>query len=259
MILALDIGNTNIEIGILSDKEGSFDLITSFRFFSRINITEDEIGIFLLNCLSIKNISNLDINGMIYSSVVPNLDSKVEKMFNKYFKGKIIEVNEKTKLGIINRYKNPKEVGSDRLVNATAVYHLYKKNAIVVDMGTATTICAITEKGEYLGGTIFPGIQTSANALREKTARLPAINIQKKDKILQEDTASAIESGIFFSNFFALKGMIELLAKEVNFKEYLIVGTGGYTFIFKDAGIFDIYDEHLTLKGLKIIRDLNNL
>ncbi len=258
MILALDIGNTNIEFGILGDKKGSFDLIASFRFFTRINITEDEIGLFILNYLNLKNIASSDITRMIYSSVVPPINDKIEKMFNKYFKGEIIEVNENTKLGITNKYKNPREVGSDRLVNATAVYHIYKKNSIIVDMGTATTICAITEKGEYLGGTIFPGIQTATNALREKAARLPAINIQKKEKLLSDDTASAIESGIFFSNLFALKGMMELLAKEVNFKEYLKIGTGGYTSIFKDSGIFDIYDEFLSLKGLKIIGDLNS-
>ncbi|HOJ65190.1 MAG TPA: type III pantothenate kinase [Spirochaetota bacterium] len=258
MLLCLDIGNTNIEFGIFTDRKNDFDIIASFRFFTHINITDDEIGLFVMNYLNIENINPSKIDKMIYSSVVPPINDKIEKMFNKYFKGKMIEVNEKTKLGIVNKYKNPREVGSDRLVNATAVYHIYKKNAIIVDMGTATTICAITEKGEYLGGTIFPGIQTATNALREKAARLPAINIQKRDRILSDDTASAIESGVFFSNLFALKGMMDLLAKEVNFNEYIKIGTGGYTSIFKDSGIFDIYDESLSLKGLKIISDLNN-
>lgn len=257
MLLALDIGNTNIEFGVFLDNN-SFDIIASFRFFTRTNITYDEIGLFIINYLNIENIHSSKISRMIYSSVVPPINDNIEKMFYKYFKGKITEVNEKTKLNILNKYKNPREVGSDRLVNAAAVYHIYKKNAIIVDMGTATTICALTENGEYLGGTIFPGIQTSTNALREKAARLPAINIQKKDRLLSDDTASAIESGVFFSNLFALKGMIEMLAKEVNFKEYIKIGTGGYTSIFKDSGILDIYDESLSLKGLKIIADLNS-
>ena len=124
-------------------------------------------------------------------------------------------------------------------------------------MATATTIDVVTNDGRYLGGTIFPGIQTSTQALRERTSRLPAINIQKCSRLLTEDTASAIESGVFFSNYYALKGMMSQLSEESNFCDYITIGTVGITNIFKGTDLFDDIDDILSLKGLKIISDLN--
>lgn len=257
MILALDIGNTNIEIGVLQDKLNDFNKIASARFYTRLDVTSDEIGLFTMNFLSINNIDIKRIKNGIFSSVVPPLNSIITKMLSDYFSIIPIEVNEKTNIGITNCYKNPKEVGSDRLVNATCAYHLYKKNSIIVDMGTATTLCAVTDTGKYLGGAIMPGISVATRALVEKAARLPAIKIQKKENLLSEDTASAIESGVYFSNYYALKGMIAQLAKDVGFQNYISIGTGGYISIFKEAGLFDIIEPLMTLKGLKIIIDLN--
>jgi type III pantothenate kinase len=253
----MDIGNTNIEIGVLPEKKGLFDVIASVRYYTRLDITSDQLGLFVINFLNVKKIDLDNIKGLIYSSVVPPLNNVIKKMFEDYFNENIIEVNENTKLGIKNCYKNPREVGSDRLVNAVACHYLYKKNCIIVDMGTATTICALTGKGEYLGGVIFAGINTSTQALTSKAARLPAIKIQKKDKILCEDTTSAIESGVYFSNYFALKGIIENLADEIKFRDYYKVGTGGLINIFDETGLFDKIENILTLKGLKIIYDLN--
>ena len=258
MILAIDIGNTNIEIGILPIKKNDFNIIATCRYFTRLDVTSDQIGLFILNFLNQKRIKSSEIKKMIFSSVVPPLNNIFINMFTNYFSNQILEVNEDKKLGIINCYKNPREVGSDRLVNATAANRLFKKNCIVVDMGTATTLCVVTGDSKYLGGTIFPGLITSTQALTNKAARLPSIKIQKKEKILSEDTASAIESGVYFSNYYALKGLIKQLAGEVGFKEYITVGTGGYITLFKDEGMFDIIDPILTLKGLKIILDLNS-
>ena len=258
MILAIDIGNTNIEIGILSTKPNDFNIISSIRYYTSLNITSDQIGIFILNFLRLKNINEKNIKSMIFSSVVPPLNNIFRKMFKDYFTADILEVNEELEIGIKNCYRNPREVGSDRLVNAAAVYKLFNKNAIIVDMGTATTLCAVTEKGEYLGGAIAPGVYTSASALTEKAARLPAIKIQKKEKVWGEDTASAIEAGVYFLNYFGLKGMIEKLSKEVGFKNFITIGTGGFVFLFKHDNLFNHIDSILTLKGLKIIYDLNN-
>ncbi len=257
LILAIDIGNTNIEIGVLSFKKDDFNILASFRYYTSLEITSDQMALFILNFLREKKIDSSEIKKMIFSSVVPPLNNIMRKMFSDYFSNEIIEVDEKIELGIMNCYKNPKEVGSDRLVNAAASYKLFKKNCIIVDMGTATTICVVTEDGKYLGGTILPGIQTATQALTNKAARLPSIKIQKKDKLLSEDTASAIESGVYFSNYYALKGMIKQLADEVEFKEYVSIGTGGYIVFFKEDKLFDIIDPLLTLKGLKIILDLN--
>lgn len=258
MILAIDIGNTNIEIGVLSIKKDDFNIIATCRYFTRLDVTSDQIGLFIINFLNQKKIKPSKVKKLIFSSVVPPLNNIFIKMFTDFFSNKIIEVNEEKKLGIINCYKNPGEVGSDRLVNAVAANKLYKKNCIIVDMGTATTLCAVTEDGKYLGGAIFPGLTTSTQALTSKAARLPSIKIQKKEKLLSEDTTSAIESGVYFSNYYALKGMIKQLAVEVDFKNYVTIGTGGYITLFKDKGIFDIIDPILTLKGLKIILDLNS-
>jgi len=258
LILAIDIGNTNIEIGVLPIKKNDFNLIATCRYFTGLEVTSDQVALFILNFLSQKNIDSSKIIKLIFSSVVPPLNNIFRKMYIDYFSGEIIEVNEQIELGITNCYKNPKELGSDRLVNATAAYKLFNKNCIIVDMGTATTLCAVTDDGKYLGGAIFPGITTSTQALTSNAARLPSIKIQKKRQLLSEDTASAIESGVYFSNYYAIKGMIRQLADEIGFKNYITIGTGGYITLFKDDKIFDIIDSILTLKGLKIILDLNS-
>jgi type III pantothenate kinase len=256
MILGLDVGNTNIEIGILMEEKDNYTVIESIRFFTRINITSDELALFIINFLNAKKIEISTIKSMIFSSVVPPINGKIRQMFEDFFSGEIIEVTENSILGIKNCYKNPREVGSDRLVNAAAVFKIYKKNSIIVDMGTATTVCVLKENGDYLGGAIFPGIFTATQALTEKASRLPAINILKMENLLTDDTTSAIEAGVYFSNYFALKGMIDRLAFEAGFKDYLKIGTGGYSKIFKDDALFDIIDFSLSLKGLKIIYDL---
>ncbi len=257
MILALDIGNTNVEIGILKDEPNNYNIFASVRYYTRLDITSDQFGLFILNFLNAKKIDLYSIKKMIFSSVVPPLNNIIRQMFKDYFTNEILEVDEETELSITNCYKNPREVGSDRLVNAMAVFKLYEGNCIVVDMGTANTICAVTDEGKYLGGTIFPGMNTSAQALTSKAARLPAIKLQRKQRLLSEDTTSAIESGVYFSYYYALQGMIKQLAEEVGFKKYLRIGTGGLINIFEESNIFDIIEPLLTLKGLKIISDLN--
>ncbi|OHD17060.1 MAG: hypothetical protein A2086_06155 [Spirochaetes bacterium GWD1_27_9] len=257
MILALDVGNTNIEIGVLFNEPANYQVNHSIRFFTRLNITSDELALFILNFLKIKEINPKQIKSMIFSSVVPPLNGRIKDMFCDYFNSDIIEVNDKIDIGIVNCYKNPKEVGSDRLVNASGIYKLYKKNAIIVDMGTATTLDVLTNDGKYIGGAIVPGILTATQALTEKASRLPAISIQKKEYLLTDNTAESIEAGVYFSNYYAMTGMIQKLAQEVGFKDYLKVGTGGFSRIFAYDNIFDIIDYSLSLKGLKVIYDLN--
>ena len=233
MILAMDVGNTNIEIGILNETPNDFTIIDSIRYFTRVNITSDEFGMFLLNWFSNIELDRKEIHSLVYSSVVPPMN------------------------GIVNSYRNPREVGSDRIVNATAVHALYAKNAIVVDMGTATTIDVVTAGGNYLGGVIFPGINTASQALRDKASRLPAISVHHCTRILAEDTASAIESGVYFSNYYALDGLIRGLAGEMGWTDYVKVGTGGVTNICKETKLFDAIDDELALKGMKVIFDIN--
>jgi len=256
LLLLADIGNTNIEIGIMNDKKGDLTVVQSYRYYTRANTTEDEFGFFLLNIVMLAGYKKDDINLLIFSSVVPPMNSVIQKSFIKYFNKPVYEVNHLTPLPIKNCYSNPEEVGADRLVNAAAVNQLYKnRNAIIIDMGTATTICALTSEGDYLGGIIIPGIRTSSDALTARAARLPAINISKKSQILQKGTTGAIESGIYYSTLFGLKGSVDKMIEELNFNESLIVGTGGYMTLFKDEKLADIIDDELSIKGLKIIAD----
>ena len=257
MILAMDVGNTNIEIGLLNETHGDFTIIDSIRYFTRVNITSDEFGMFLLNWLAHIDVNRREIHCLVYSSVVPPMNGIVKRMYKKYFSGDVLVVDENINVGIVNSYRNPREVGSDRIVNSTAVHTLYGKNAIVVDMGTATTIDVVTQDGRYLGGVIFPGINTASQALRDKASRLPAISIHHCTRILAEDTASAIESGVYFSNYYALDGLIRGLAAEMGWTDYVKVGTGGVTNIFKETKLFDTIDDELALKGMKVIFDIN--
>jgi len=257
MILGLDIGNTNIEIGVLSEKKNDLTVKASARFFTRNSLTSDELGFFILAFLDYHRIKKSSIKKAIYSSVVPPLNWSINKMCGDYFTKEIIEVGSNTEMGIKNCYKNPGEVGSDRLVNAACVHHLYKKNSIIVDMGTATTFCAVTKEGRYLGGAIMPGLMTSAEALTSKAAKLPAINIGRRTAILAENTVEAIEAGVYFSNLYSIRGIIEKLAGEAGFEDFIKAGTGGYMQIFKKEIHFDYLDSSLTLKGLKIIADMN--
>ncbi|MCG8572493.1 MAG: type III pantothenate kinase [Spirochaetes bacterium] len=258
MILAIDAGNTIVEIGVLPVVQNHLEIIASARFFTKMEITSDEFAVFILNFLKIHDIQPQQIKSLIYSSVVPPLDNMIYRMFADYFNGPIMQVTEKTKLNVRNCYQNPSEVGSDRLVGACyAAYHYKNQNAIVVDLGTATTICAIKSNGDYLGGIICSGMATSVNALTKKEAKLPAIRIIKKDKILGDNTIQALESGIYFSTLYALKGMIKKLAEEVGFSQYVTIGAGGFANIFVEDNIFDVIEDKMLLKGLKIIADIN--
>ncbi|HBD94095.1 MAG: hypothetical protein A2015_08510 [Spirochaetes bacterium GWF1_31_7] len=258
MILVLDVGNTNIEFGLFHNQKGDFTILSSARYFTKINITSDELGFFALRFLEVNGFTRKDINRLVYSSVVPQLNNKIESLFTTYFSGTIVKVSSDIHLGIKNKYKNPAEVGSDRLVNASLVYHEYKKNAVIVDMGTATTVCGLNADGDYLGGVIIPGVLTASQALFDKAAKLPAVSISYKDKVLSDNTIGAIESGIYFSNFYALQGIMKKLIAELQFDNCLKIATGGYSSIFQKDGLFDIVDDGLSIKGLKHISDINS-
>lgn len=259
MILAMDAGNTNLEIGLIPDEKGKCEIINSVRFYTKSQTTLDELGFFIINFLNFNKIDFHDIKAVIFSSVVPQLTNTIVKMCEKYFSGTILEVTSKLDLGIVNDYKHPEEVGADRLVNASYIYHKYRKNAVIVDMGTATTLCVLTADGRYKGGVIVPGIQTSQKALVTNAAKLPAFRIVRPEKILSDTTTEALESGLYFSNFYALKGMLARLAEESGFSDYITVATGGYAEIFFNNGLFDYFEGDLALRGLKVIADRNRM
>lgn len=257
MVLVFDVGNTNIEVGIFLEEFGNEKILATARRFTRREESADEFAFFVLRFLEVNNVKVDCIKKIIFSSVVPQLNFCFYHFATKYFsQSKVIEVSSKVNLGINNKYKNPAEVGADRLVNAAYVFYKYKCNSIIIDMGTATTFCVATKDGDYLGGAIMPGIYTSSQALFQKAAKLQSVEICKQKNIMGSSTVEAVESGIYFSNLYAISGIIDGIKKELGFEDCFVVGTGGYASLFAEK-VFDVFDNELAMKGLKYIADIN--
>lgn len=239
MILAIDIGNSSTSFGIFEEKKLKKRWVVETKMIS--------------GSLDIKEIG--DIGSIIIASVVPKVDAIIKKI---YPSAKFVKARDIRDLKI--KIKNLNEVGADRAVNAYAVRELYGCPAIVVDFGTATTFDVVSAKGEYLGGAIVPGIQMAADALAEKTAKLPRIKVLRPKKIIGDSTVEAMRSGVFYGYIALVEGMIRKLKVEIGKSkvEIRIVATGGYAkFIAKYASGIDIIDQDLTLKGLNIICQKN--
>jgi type III pantothenate kinase len=257
MIFVIDVGNTNIVLGIY-EKDS---LKVSWRISTDYTRTADEFGIQFLALFSNEGININEIHGIIVSSVVPNIMYSLTHSLNKYFHIEPIVVGPGVKTGINIKYDNPKEVGADRIVNAVAAHEKFNKNLIIIDFGTATTFCAVTSAGDYLGGTISPGIKISADALFEKAAKLPRISLIKTDNVICKNTVTSMQSGIINGYIglveYIVKKMKEEL-KENNTAEILVIATGGLSkLIAKYTDAIDYVDANLTLDGLRIIYDKN--
>ena len=253
MILTIDIGNTNIAIGIFKNKK----LIHHWRL-STIKIkTCDEYGIDFCNLFFYSNIRKEDIKGIIISSVVPSLQDEIERMCIKFFNIKPLIVGPGIKTGISIKIENPKELGADRVVNAVAAFYKFKKASIVVDFGTATTFDYISNKGEYEGGLISPGLYISINALAEKTSKLPFVDVHKPSKVVATNTVEAIQSGVFYGYIGLVKEIISRIKNEKK-SEPLVVATGGISnLISKEILEIDVIEPNLTLEGLNILYEKN--
>ncbi|ENK1245165.1 type III pantothenate kinase [Clostridium sporogenes] len=257
MILVLDVGNTNIVLGIYKNKE----LIANWRLATDNKRTADEYGIQVIELFSHNNLSFSDIEGVIISSVVPNIMYSLEHMISKYFNIKPIIVGPGVKTGINIKYDNPKEVGADRIVNAVAAHEIYKKPLIIIDFGTATTFCAITKEANYLGGTICPGIKISSDALFDKAAKLPRVELVKTPGVICKNTVASIQSGIIYGyagqvDYIVSKMKDEMIA--LGEEEPFVVATGGFAkLISEEAKSIDEINAILTLEGLRIIYEKN--
>jgi len=246
MLLAIDVGNTNIAYGLFNERK----LIRVWREPTPTKEMRD------VRC-EMRGGNKRDIDAVIISSVVPRLDKVLEKSIRKQLKLKPVFATHKN-IGLRIKLKEKAQVGADRLVNAYAVSKLYGYPAIIVDFGTATTFCAVNSKGEYLGGAIAPGIRLSAEALHFKTAKLPLIDFGMAEQSIGGDTKSAMLSGLYFGYISLVEGMIARFRKEIGAKAR-VIATGGYSsLIGKKTRIFDIIDPDLTLKGLRIVwEDMN--
>lgn len=256
ILLVIDIGNTNIVLGIFKDDE----LIFEWRISTDLRKTSDEYALTLRQALEYSNVKKSDIKEAIIGSVVPNLMPTIPKAVKKYLGIEPLIVDENIKTGIVNKYASPREVGVDRIINAVSACKKYSTPVIIVDIGTAITFDYISENKEYLGGAIAPGIAISSEALFMKTAKLPKIEIEMPDKVIGDSTVKSMQSGVVFGFIGLIDYIIEKILEEKNKTKdkVTIIATGGFSYLIaKQSKYITIIDKLITLDGLKIINDLN--
>lgn len=254
MLLVFDVGNTNMVLGIYKNKE----LIKYWRINTDKEKTSDEYGILINNLFQYENIDMKSIDDVIISSVVPNVMHSLENFCIKYCNKQPKVVGPGIKTGLNIKYDNPKQVGADRIVNAVAGIEKYGYPLIMVDFGTATTFCAISDKGEYLGGTIAPGIKISSEALFQRASKLPRVELIKPGSTICKSTVSAMQSGIIYGYVGLVDKIIEMMKKELGNDDIKVIATGGLaTLIASETKSIDNVDRFLTLEGLRIIHDKN--
>lgn len=253
MLLTIDVGNTHIMLGIYKKE----DILVYWRLPTREDSTEDELGMVVKNLLHNSRLSLKDINAIAISSVVPPLMYSLERMATKYFKVIPLVIGPGIKTGLNIITDNPREVGADRIVNAVAAYNLYGGPLIIVDFGTATTFCGVSEDGDYLGGVIAPGIGISLEALFEKAAKLPRVEIVRPDRVIGKDTVSSMQSGIIFGFVGQVDEIVRRMKAEFR-QEPLVIATGGFaSLIASESDTINKVNTLLTLEGLRAIHNMN--
>lgn len=257
MILLVDVGNTNIVLGV--NKEDKY--IASWRISTDANKTSDEYGIQVMQLFIQNNLNPKDIKGIIISSVVPNIMHSLENMIRKCFSIEPIIVGPGIKTGMNIKYDNPKEVGADRIVNAVAAYETYKKPIIIIDFGTATTFCAITGTGNYLGGCIVPGVRIASDALFERAAKLPRVELEVPKNIICKNTITSMQAGILYGYIGQVEYIVNKMKAEMKVagaENPMVIATGGLAkLIAKETKLIDKVEGDLTLEGLKILYEKN--
>ncbi len=263
MILCLDVGNSQIHGGLFNGE----NLELQFRRTTRHGATSDEFGIFLRSVLRENDLDPTKISKIAICTVVPEVLHSLKNACLKYFNINPFILQAGVKTGLKIKYKNPLEVGADRIANAIAASHLYpNQNLVVIDFGTATTFCAINEKREYLGGVILPGLKISMSALESNTSKLPAVEIVVPNNLVGKSTVESIQSGLFYGGLGAVKEIKQLIIQEAfHGKKPVVLATGGFASLFFEAlekriiekDLFDAEIPDLVLKGLFLSLKMN--
>lgn len=253
MLLAVDIGNTQTHLGAFQNG----NLLEHWRLATERDSTADELASAYTNLLALRNLSFSDLDDVIVSSTVPKIVPEYVEMTERYLGEKCLVVGPGLKTGMPIRVENPRELGADRLVNAVAAYDRLGGPCVVVDFGTAITFDAISADGEYLGGIIAPGVEISLNALTERAAKLPQVELTEPERLIGRTTLEAIQSGVIYGFAAQIDGIVERLRDELG-DELQVIATGGLsTHIVPFCETVELTDDMLTLVGLRLIQERN--
>ncbi len=254
MLLAIDLGNTNIKYGVFDGKK----MVASFRVSSRISRTADEYGSVLVGLLSNSGIKNSDIDGIIFSSVIPALNYTICHMCEYFFGISPLMIGPGIKTGLNIKADNAREVGADIIVNSVSAFNKYGGPIVVIDFGTATTFDVISDKCDLIGVVIAPGIKTSLEGLATKTAQLPMVELDAPKTVIGKNTKHCMQAGIIFGFAGLVENILKKIKKELGVDEITVVATGGLgEIIAKEVKMINTVDRTLTLDGLRYIYELN--
>ena len=253
MLLAIDVGNTNIVVGVFDGEK----LKVTWRIATRMNREVDEFGVLTLAFLRQQRLPVSRITGAVICSVVPPFTPVSQEMCRKYFHVSPLVVEAGVKTGIRLCVDNPRELGADRVVNAVAAHHFYGGPAIVIDFGTATTFDVVSKKGDYLGGAIAPGIGIAAEALVTRTAMLPRVELLRPRRVIGTNTVAAMQSGILYGYIGLVEGIVNRIERELGVKAR-VIATGGYApLVAKGIPRIKVVNVDLSLEGLRLIYEMN--
>lgn len=254
MLLAIDVGNTNIVIGALDGEK----LLADWRIRTERDITVDELGMQIRNLFASRNLELTEVENVIISCVVPPMLNTLEGFCEKYTSTKALFIGPGIKTGMPIYYDNPKEVGADRIVNAVAAYEKHNCALIIVDFGTATTFDYISAKGEYMGGAIAPGLIISSEALFQKASKLPRVEIfARPQKLVAKDTINSMNAGLVYGYVGLVDGLVNRMKKEVKSNPRVIATGGLAPLIASESETIDEVSPDLTIDGLRIIFERN--